>query len=98
MVQGRVRPTFWIMYYAYILKSKRDGTFYIGYTNNLKRRFLEHNSGLVTSTKTHLPFDLVYYEGHRNRKDAIKREAFLKTGWGRNYIKRVLSNYLLENK
>jgi len=66
------------MYYVYILKSKTDNNFYTGSTNNLKCRFYEHNSGLVFSTKTRKPFELIYYEAYRDEKDARKREKNLK--------------------
>ena len=66
------------MYYVYILKSKIDDSFYTGSTNNLKRRFYEHNSGLVFSTKIRKPFELIYYEAYRDDKDARKREKNLK--------------------
>lgn len=52
-----------------------------------------HNSGKVLSTENRRPLELVYYEAHRDKKDAFAREQFLKTGWGRNYIKRILKNY-----
>ncbi len=63
-------------------------------TNDLISRFKEHNSGKVESTKKLKPFILIYYEAHRNRNDAAKREKFLKTGWGKDWIKRTLENYL----
>ena len=66
------------MYYLYILKSKKDGNLYIGSTNNLKRRFLEHNKGRVDSTKLRVPLILIYYEAYINEDDARKREYLLK--------------------
>jgi len=62
------------MYYVYILKSKKDGKLYIGSTNNLWRRIKEHNYGLLKSTKSRLPFEIVYYEAYKSEKDARKRE------------------------
>ncbi|MCK4330039.1 GIY-YIG nuclease family protein [candidate division WOR-3 bacterium] len=50
------------MYYTYVLLSKVDGQFYTGCTDNLKRRFEEHNRGRVQSTKRRKPLDLIYYE------------------------------------
>ena len=49
------------MYYTYVLKSKKDSNYYIGYTESLKKRLSEHNSGKVRSTKYRIPFELVYY-------------------------------------
>jgi len=66
------------MFFTYILKSKKDGKLYIGCTNDLRRRFREHNLGLVTSTKPRKPFKLVYYESYRAKQDAFKREHNLK--------------------
>lgn len=55
-----------------------------------------HNLGKVISTKSRIPFEIIFYEAYKNKKDAFDREQFLKTGWGRNYIKRVLKNYFGE--
>ncbi len=66
------------MFYVYILKSKKDNDLYIGSTNDLKRRFKEHNSGLVRSTKPRMPFELIYYEAYKSEHDARKREQNLK--------------------
>lgn len=81
------------MYYIYVLRSITDGKLYNGYTNNLKRRFQEHNDGLVPSTKNRKPLELIYYEAYCNQQDATSREKYFKTQWGRNYIKKVLKNY-----
>jgi putative endonuclease len=61
--------------------------FYTGYTSNLKKRIEEHNMGLTISTKNRRPLDLVYFEGCRNINDAMKREKYLKTTYGKRYIK-----------
>lgn len=82
------------MYYTYVLKSKKDKQFYTGYTNNLKERLNEHNAGKVASTKKRTPFELVYYEACMNQQDATHREKYLKTAWGKRYIKNRLKNYL----
>jgi len=66
------------MFYVYILKSKKDNELYIGSSNDLRRRFQEHNSGLVKSTKSRIPFELRYYESYNSEKDARKREQNLK--------------------
>jgi putative endonuclease len=51
---------------------------YIGSTTDLKRRFQEHNSGKVQSTKHRAPFELIYYESYKSEKDAREREHNLK--------------------
>ncbi|MDP3245317.1 MAG: GIY-YIG nuclease family protein [bacterium] len=66
------------MFYVYILKSIKDSDFYTGSTDDLKKRFLEHNNGLVKSTKMRRPFKLVYYEAYSAEQDARLREARLK--------------------
>jgi len=76
------------MYYVYILQSVKDSKLYIGYSANLKERFKEHSRGKVTSTKNRRPMVLIYYEGYRSEKDARVRENFLKTGQGREFIKK----------
>jgi putative endonuclease len=82
------------MYYVYILQSSRDGNFYTGYTKDLKVRISEHRAGKVNSTKNRLPLNLVYYEACLNQHDATHREKYLKTPWGKRYIKTRLKNYL----
>lgn len=66
------------MFYVYILKSNKDNKLYIGYTNSLKRRIQEHNSGGNTSTKFRRPLDLIYYEAYKSEGDAKHREKMLK--------------------
>ena len=82
------------MYYVYVLKSRKDNGFYVGYTKELKARIKEHKAGRVNSTKNRLPIELVYYEACLNSKDTTKREKYLKTSWGKRYIKNRLGNYL----
>lgn len=68
------------MFSMYVLKSKKDGKLYFGYTSDLKRRLKEHNSGKVPSTKFRAPLSLVYVEGYASADDAKKREHNLKLG------------------
>ena len=78
------------MNYIYVLKSKKDLKRYIGLTNNLERRLLLHNSGKVKATKNRRPFELIYFEKFENRTKAAKREKFLKSGKGREFLKSIL--------
>ena len=80
-------------YYIYVLKSLKDNQFYTGYTSDLKNRLDEHNTGKVISTKNRLPLKLVYFEGCLNQQDATHREKYLKTSWGKRYIKERINNY-----
>jgi putative endonuclease len=82
------------MHYVYVLKSQKDNKNYVGYTKNLKLRFEQHNKGLVDSTKNRIPFRLIYYEACLNQQDATKREKYLKTVYGKRYIKNRLKSYL----
>ncbi len=82
------------IFYEYILRSIKDKDLYVGCTNDLKKRFLLHNDGKVSSTKNRKPFEIIHYEAFLNQQDAFAREQWLKTGWGRNHIKKVLGNYL----
>jgi putative endonuclease len=82
------------MYFVYVLKSLRDGNFYIGSTHDLKKRLREHNEGISKSTMYRRPFELIYFEGCVNIKDAMHREKYLKTTYGHRYIRNRLKNYL----
>ena len=74
-------------YFTYVLISEKDGKYYIGWTDNFEKRFRDHNSGRVLSTKSRRPFKLAYYEACLSKKKAIAREKQMKTGFGRKYIK-----------
>ncbi len=67
-----------MMYHVYILKSSKDNSLYIGYTNNIVRRMDEHNAGLVEYSKKLKPWKLVYYESFSSLEDAKLREKNLK--------------------
>ena len=82
------------MFYTYILHSKKDNNFYVGFTKDLKLRFEQHNKGQVESTENRRPFELIYYEACIDQKDAIKREKYLKSFHGKMFIKNRLKSYL----
>jgi len=65
-------------YFVYILRSLKDGSFYIGYTSNLDRRLEEHNLGESRYTKKKKPWEIFYFEIFRSKREALKREQFLK--------------------
>lgn len=72
-------------YYIYILASQKNGTFYIGVTNNLIRRIYEHKNKLIDGFTKKYDIDrLVYFEGTSDIESAIKREKQLK-GWNRKW-------------
>ena len=66
------------MYYTYVLKSEINNDLYIGSTEDLRNRYKLHNSGKVKSTKSGIPWTLVYYEAYREKLDATGREKKLK--------------------
>lgn len=80
--------------YVYVLRSLHDEMFYVGFQKNLKTRLEAHNKGLVPSTKRRIPLQLVYWEGCLSQADATQREKYLKSAWGKRYIKNRLKNYL----
>ena len=67
------------MFATYILQSEKDGSFYIGSTENLEARVAKHNKGYSRYTKTKLPWKLVYKEVYNTLSDAKKREYYLKS-------------------
>jgi putative endonuclease len=80
-------------YYTYILKSEKDGINYAGYTHDLYLRFEQHQNGLVESTKSRKPFKLIYFEACLNKEDALKREKYFKTHYGKMFLKKRLKSY-----
>jgi putative endonuclease len=76
-----------MFYYTYVLVSLKDNKLYIGYTDDIKDRLKMHNNGNVKATKNRLPFKLIYFEACLDKKKAIKREKYLKTGFGRGFLK-----------
>lgn len=77
-----------------ILESLKNKRLYTGSTNNLKRRFDEHNKkyGSIYTSKN-APFKLIFYEAFINKSDALKAEKFFKTGHGREVLRDKLENY-----
>ncbi|MBU2101595.1 GIY-YIG nuclease family protein [Patescibacteria group bacterium] len=82
------------MYYTYVLLSKKDGNWYTGSTVDLRKRFKEHVSGKVASTKDRGPFELIYYEACTNEQDSRSREKYLKSGMGKRYLRNRLKRSL----
>lgn len=85
-----------MFYYVYILQSLKNLCLYIGYTSDLKKRVEDHNKGLSKATKPHFPYKLIFYEAYLNRLDAKKREVYLKSGYGRRTINKMLFKYFSE--
>src|SRR4051812_17506266 len=75
------------MFHVYILLSKKDQKRYIGSTNDLGRRLLQHERGLVPSTKNRRPLELIYKEEFESEHEARLREHYFKTHKGYNELK-----------
>ena len=82
------------MFYTYVLKSNKNGRLYTGHTNDLRKRFNEHNSRKSKYTKYTGPYELIYYEACMSSDDARARELYLKTGKGKRYLKSRLKRFL----
>ncbi len=81
-------------YFTYVLKSLAYGKFYTGYTKNLKLRFDQHQKRMVESTKNRRPLILIYFEACLIQEDAIHREKYLKSYYGKLFIHYRLKSYL----
>lgn len=79
------------MYHVYIIRSLNKDQSYTGITSDLRKRIEQHNKGLTRSTKAYKPWELIHSEKYDSRKEAAKREKYLKSGKGREYIKKLLN-------
>ena len=86
------------MYFVYVLHSEKDGNLYTGYTKDLELRFEQHAKGYVESTKNRRPLQLIYYEACTEQADALKREKYLKTHYGKMFLKKRLATWFSKNK
>ena len=75
-------------YFVYTIKSQIDGRLYVGMSENLKKRLTEHNKGQTKSTKAYRPWVLVYKKYVGSRKEARKEEKKLKSGSGKEFLKK----------
>jgi putative endonuclease len=77
------------MYYVYAIKSLSKNYIYVGMTNNIERRQKEHNDGENRSTKAYKPFVLIMKEEFETRVEARRREKYLKSGIGKEFLKSI---------
>ena len=77
-------------FFVYIIKSLKDGTYYIGSTQDLSARFERHNQGRSKYTKSRKPWELVDYEEHPDRSTAMKREEHIKGRKSREFIESLV--------
>ncbi len=78
------------MYAVYVLKSIFRNYIYVGLTNCLDRRIAEHQRGKEKTTAPYSPFKFIYSENFSDRLSARKREKYLKSGIGKEWIKNNL--------
>ena len=83
-----------LMYYTYVIQSRKSKRWYTGSTNDLRKRLNQHNKGKSTWTKNSIPWNLIYYEACLNEEDAKSREKYLKSGMGKRYLKNRLRRFL----
>ena len=74
------------MYYVYVLENAGSGRLYIGSSAQPDERLTAHNAGRVRSTKAYRPWTRVLLEEHPDRDGAVRRERYLKSGWGRREL------------
>jgi putative endonuclease len=77
------------MYLVYALRSITENYMYVGMTENVERRLLEHNRGNVRSTRPHRPFRVIYTEMQPTRIAARLREKYWKSGTGKEQLKLI---------
>ena len=77
------------IHFVYILYSDNFDSFYIGYTTDMERRLLEHNSGLTKPTKAKRPWRMLYHEKFELQVDALRREKFLKAQKNKSFYYRL---------
>jgi len=79
------------MHYVYILKSVKDGKYYIGETADVQARLDFHNAGLQRSTANRIPFILILFETYENRTLALTREKQIKSWKGGQAFKNLIA-------
>ncbi|MBI5126864.1 GIY-YIG nuclease family protein [Candidatus Roizmanbacteria bacterium] len=90
-------------FFVYVLYNKIGNKIYIGYTNNLTIRLLRHNKYLPSkkssfTSKNKGLWSLIYRESYINRKEAIKREKWLKSGIGRSFVHKNLKEWIIKSQ
>lgn len=85
-------PTKRKMFYLYILKSQKNGSYYIGSCKDINKRLNLHNKSLVKSTKRYIPWTLIYSEEYNTLSEARKREIQIKSWKKRKSIENLLNH------
>ncbi len=79
------------MFYVYVLNSLSRNYIYVGMSSDIERRIHDHNKGYNKTTKPYRPFTLVLVEEYETRNMAREREKYLKSGIGKEYLKRLIN-------
>lgn len=87
-----MRSDYLLPYCVYVLPSKKDGNFYVGFTTDLQRRLTEHFHGQSKATAPRRPFKLIHCEYYLWKSDAERRETYLKTAKGRRALRPMLKD------
>jgi len=80
-------------YFVYILQSQKDGTYYVGSTQDPHKRLERHNQGRSKYTKPKRPWEIIYFEEYPNRSSAVRRENQIKRRKDKDYIEELVSVY-----
>jgi putative endonuclease len=80
------------MCFVYILQSSINGKFYIGSTNNIERRLLEHNSGHTKHTREQGPFNLIFQQEYPFIEMARKAEIWLKKQKSHLFLDKIIED------
>ena len=78
------------MFLTYILKSKIFSKTYVGHTNNIEKRLIEHNNEKNVFSKRYKPWVIIYKESFNSLEESVKREKYFKSAAGRRWIKKNL--------
>ncbi len=81
------------MFVVYILINTIGTRTYVGHTNNVEKRLMEHNSGQVTATKAYRPWSILFTESIDSLSRAKHRELYWKSGAGRKNITRIMEGF-----
>ena len=73
-------------YYVYAIRSEKKKYIYVGISDNTERRVQQHNKGKERTTKPYAPFKTILIEQYNSRPEARKREKYLKTGIGKDFL------------
>ena len=80
-------------HYVYIIQSQTDESYYIGTSRDLTERIERHNQGRSKYTKSKRPWNLVYFEEHPDRSDAMKREYAIKRRKSKDYLAKLIEKF-----